>query len=59
MNGCARRLPTYPFARNQTSVVQGHDANDMLEDFDNWTYTPREASFESWTYTLREAGFHS
>ena len=25
INGCTRRLPTYPFARKQTSVVQGQD----------------------------------
>ena len=47
MNGCTRRLPTYPFARNQTSVVQGQDANDMHEDFDYWTYTLREAGLYS------------
>ena len=47
MNGCTCRLPTYPFARNQTSVVQGQDANDMKEDFDNWTYTLREAGLYS------------
>ena len=33
--------------------------NDMQEDFEDWTYTLREAGFESWTYTLREAGFDS
>ena len=36
----------YPFARNQTSVVQGQDANDMQEDFDNWTYTLHEAGLK-------------
>ena len=30
--------------------------NDMQEDFEDWTYTLREAGFESWTYTPREAG---
>ena len=68
MNGCARRLPTYPFARNQTSVVQGQDANDMQEDFDNWTYTLREVGLNiglicyakpvcNWTYTLLRSRF--
>ncbi|KAF5933619.1 hypothetical protein HYC85_029790 [Camellia sinensis] len=28
-NGYAHRLPTYPFARNQTSVVLEQEANDM------------------------------
>ena len=31
----------------------------MQEDFEDRTYTLREAGFESWTYTLREAGYHS
>ena len=31
----------------------------LQEDFEDWTYTLREAGFESWTYTLREAGFES
>ena len=47
MNGCTRRLPMYPFARNQTIVVQGQDTNDMKEDFDNWTYTLHEAGLHS------------
>ena len=33
--------------------------NDMQEDFDNWTYTLREAGFDNWTYTLREADLKS
>ena len=34
----------------------GKMQNDMQEDFEDWTYTLREAGFESWTYTLRVAG---
>ena len=33
--------------------------NDMQEDFEDWTYTLREAGFDEWTYTLREAKLKS